>query len=223
MIANPRSRSVQKKAHPQGRPTADRATEIDQAILGAALEQFLDHGFEGATIEGVAKQARVSKGTVYARFPGKDALFRQVIEHSLATWSVRAGQFDHDKPDDLAGRLRFHAWAFKRMFCSRDVKRFTRMMERASDQFPELAAFWLARGSRRYRELVARDLADAGGPDAGEVQWTFVADMFLHALSGWLRTESLVRELGEDEVTRYIEKLVETVMRSMGRNSDTTI
>lgn len=205
------------RPRPRGRPTAQRAEDIDKTILDVALELFLERGFEGATIEGVAERARVSKGTVYARFPGKEALFKRVIEHTLQNWSAQAGQFDSLMPEDIAGRLRFHADTLKRMFCSQDVQRFTRLMDQTASEFPDLASFWIAIGVHDYRDLIARDLAEAAGPGSGDRDWTFIAEMFLHALSGWLRTESLTGDVPESEIRNHIEKLVDAVTGMIGR------
>ena len=45
-------------------------------ILDAALAQFAEHGFEGATIRGIAKAAGVSPGLVQHHFGSKDELRR---------------------------------------------------------------------------------------------------------------------------------------------------
>jgi AcrR family transcriptional regulator len=45
-------------------------------IRDAALEQFAEHGFEGATIRGIAKAAGVSTGLVQHHFGSKDGLRR---------------------------------------------------------------------------------------------------------------------------------------------------
>ncbi|MFJ3958615.1 TetR/AcrR family transcriptional regulator [Arthrobacter sp. NPDC090010] len=45
-----------------------------RAIADAALEMFLDRGFDAVTIKEVAERADVSLATVYAHFPQKEAL-----------------------------------------------------------------------------------------------------------------------------------------------------
>lgn len=202
----------------RGRPTANRAAGIEEAILDVALEVFLERGFEGATIEGVAERARVSKGTVYARFPCKDALFRKVTERQIETWSRAAGQSDHLMPDDVAGRLRYHAGTLHRMHGSKEVQCFTRLIEQAAGDFPELAVFWLKEGAHRYCDLIARNLA-AVAEDAQATDWSFVAELVVHALSGWLRTEAMVRVPKDEEVHAYIEKLVAAVLRITGQSA----
>ena len=48
-------------------------------ILNGAREVFLSHGYDGASMDMIARTAGVSKGTLYVYFPGKEALFRELI------------------------------------------------------------------------------------------------------------------------------------------------
>ncbi|MGK9166884.1 TetR/AcrR family transcriptional regulator [Inquilinus limosus] len=59
-----------------GRP---RSRAAEEAILKAALELFLDHGVEGASIERIARRAGVGKTTIYRRWSSKEALLAQAI------------------------------------------------------------------------------------------------------------------------------------------------
>lgn len=48
-------------------------------ILDAAFEVFLERGYEGASMEAIARRAGVSKPVVYSSFPGKEALFGELL------------------------------------------------------------------------------------------------------------------------------------------------
>jgi AcrR family transcriptional regulator len=48
-------------------------------VLDAALELFLDGGYEGTSMDAIARAAGVSKPVVYACFPSKDELFRALL------------------------------------------------------------------------------------------------------------------------------------------------
>jgi AcrR family transcriptional regulator len=48
-------------------------------VLNAALELFLEHGYDGTSMQAVAERAGVTKPVVYACFPGKDELFRALL------------------------------------------------------------------------------------------------------------------------------------------------
>ncbi len=62
-----------------GRPTKDRAGDVKERILDAAQRVFLERGFQSASIDEIAKLAPASKPTIYAHFPGKEALFAAVV------------------------------------------------------------------------------------------------------------------------------------------------
>jgi TetR/AcrR family transcriptional regulator, mexJK operon transcriptional repressor len=66
------SSSFQDSAAPERNAKAEQ-------ILAGARQVFLEHGFAAATTDMVQRAAGVSKSTVYAHFPGKDALFAAVI------------------------------------------------------------------------------------------------------------------------------------------------
>jgi TetR/AcrR family transcriptional regulator, mexJK operon transcriptional repressor len=60
----------------RGRP---RDAAKDEAILEAAGELFMEHGYETVSLDAVAQRAGVSKATIYARYADKDALFAAVL------------------------------------------------------------------------------------------------------------------------------------------------
>ena len=58
----------------------DRRDAKREAILAGAKDVFLAEGFEGASMDGVAAKAGVSKMTVYRHYGSKEALFAGVID-----------------------------------------------------------------------------------------------------------------------------------------------
>ncbi|MEU8732525.1 helix-turn-helix domain-containing protein [Streptomyces tendae] len=78
-----------------------------QAIADAALELFLEHGFERVSVRDVAERADVSTTTLFAHFPSKEALVfdrEQEVDTALAA-AVR------ERPEGLGvvEALRAHA------------------------------------------------------------------------------------------------------------------
>ncbi len=63
-----------------GRPPRGLAGEVEERILDAAAQVFLEHGFRGASVDEIAEVACAGKPTIYARFPSKQALFTAVVE-----------------------------------------------------------------------------------------------------------------------------------------------
>ena len=62
-----------------GRPTKDQAGDVAARILDAAERIFLERGYQTASLDEIAAAAPASKPTIYAHFPGKEALFAAVV------------------------------------------------------------------------------------------------------------------------------------------------
>lgn len=52
-----------------------RSTPKQAAVLDAAAELFIQHGYDGASTEMIAEKAGVSRQTIYNNFASKEALF----------------------------------------------------------------------------------------------------------------------------------------------------
>jgi AcrR family transcriptional regulator len=139
------------------RARARRATpEVRQAdILDAALSEFAEHGFEGARMEDVARQARVSKGTVYLYYPTKQALFEALVRRDIAPRVALATLFlkGYDGPIRPA-LLRIVDMAAAAIAAGK-LPIYPKLLIAESGRFPELAAFY-------RREVVGKILEALG-------------------------------------------------------------
>lgn len=61
-------------------------------VLDAAVAQFARHGYEGASLAGIAADAGIRKASLYSHIKNKDALFLTVFEDALKVES----QFAHE-------------------------------------------------------------------------------------------------------------------------------
>lgn len=48
-------------------------------ILEAALRVWVRHGFDGSSVEAIAREAGLAKGTLYLYFPTKDAILEAIV------------------------------------------------------------------------------------------------------------------------------------------------
>jgi AcrR family transcriptional regulator len=78
-----------------GRPPKELASEVEGRVLDAAREVFLARGFEGASVDEIAEQARAGKQTLYSRFPNKAALFSAMVLRDVAS---RMDELSHVVP-----------------------------------------------------------------------------------------------------------------------------
>ena len=56
-------------------------------ILDATCRVVASHGFQGATVERVAEEAEIAKGTVYLYFQNKDELFTAAVEQGIQNFT----------------------------------------------------------------------------------------------------------------------------------------
>lgn len=65
-------------------------------VLNAAVAQFAQHGYEGASLSGIAADAGIRKASLYSHIKNKDALFSAVFEDALKVESQFAQEcFEH--------------------------------------------------------------------------------------------------------------------------------
>ena len=62
----------------------ERTTATLEKIQEAALAEFLDKGFQGASLRQIVKNAGVTTGAFYGYFPNKEALFAAIVEPHAA-------------------------------------------------------------------------------------------------------------------------------------------
>lgn len=121
-----------------GRPTRAEATKIQARLRQAAVEMFLEHGFDGTTMDEVAQAAGITKRTLYAHFPDKRTLFANAI-----TWAIERHPWHQPATGitlvDLEKGLREIARSTLELAHDPDVVRLVRMGMTESKRFPELA------------------------------------------------------------------------------------
>jgi AcrR family transcriptional regulator len=74
---------------PDGAVEPKKGRKFDQVLEGAR-SVFLRDGFEGASVDDIAKAAGVSKATLYSYFPDKRFLFLQVAKAECCLQAERA-------------------------------------------------------------------------------------------------------------------------------------
>ncbi|WP_394831092.1 TetR family transcriptional regulator [Pendulispora rubella] len=112
-------------ARPRGRPGKARP-----ALLEAAVREFSEKGYEGATTAGIARRAKSTQPLVHHHFGSKEQLFRAVLDSLFGELRVAV------LPDEA--RLETP---------SALVRRFTLFTARR----PELARIWLIENAKRGR------------------------------------------------------------------------
>ena len=95
-------------------PPETRWTRRKQArpteILDAAMKVFAHKGFAAARMDDIAREAGVTKGTIYLYFESKDAVFRSLVQESIGATiegvTAAAARFEGSAADLLRMVLR---------------------------------------------------------------------------------------------------------------------
>ena len=164
---------------PGGRPTAEAAALLELAILEAATAAFLADGYAATTIEAVARACSVAKRTIYARWNGKPALFRAVLERLMTKWL--SGTADWGEADNLEKALDAAAARILEVALTPEAVALQRLLIAESARFPELPLMigqaGAGEGSARIARLLDRAVADGTLPPQDTA---FAAEQFLH-------------------------------------------
>ena len=130
---------------------AERTAERREAIIEAAMDEFIARGFAATRLDDVARRAGVAKGTIYLHFKDKEALFEELIRTAIVPLVNRltAG------PPPPGASIRDMIEGFARTFIHEVTTRrgdIVRLIVAEGPRFPEVADFY-------YREVVSKGLA----------------------------------------------------------------
>ena len=121
---------------PDGTTGTKKGRKFDQVLEGAR-DVFLSDGFEGSSVDDIARAAGVSKATLYSYFPDKRFLFMQVARTECQRQADRAIEaIDMDAP--VRQVLSNIAHEMVDFLTSEFGKRIFRICVGESDRFPEL-------------------------------------------------------------------------------------
>lgn len=77
----------------------------EQEVLDVATDYFLAHGYQGASINAMARSSGISKESIYRYFSSKKQLFEAVICRELAEYQAGVRRLSAEKTMDLREAL----------------------------------------------------------------------------------------------------------------------
>jgi TetR/AcrR family transcriptional repressor of mexJK operon len=190
------------------------------SILSAARQLFLDHGFDAVTMEMVARQASVSKATLYSHFSSKEELFTAVTVAEANRVTDEVWQIVPDS-NDVAAVLRRMAEKFVDIFLSEQTMFLQRAVIGVVSRFPAIGVRIFDSGPKVLNERLARFLAEAHDrgllnvPDA-----TLAAVQFLSVVRGDLDIRGLLLPAAPPsraEIEDQIESGIDLFLRYYAR------
>jgi AcrR family transcriptional regulator len=146
-----RSGAAATKASGIASNRAERAAERRQAIVEAALEEFVARGFTATRLDDIAKRAGVAKGTIYLHFKDKESMFEELIRTAIVPL---VGRITAPPPPGASIRdtVEHVALTFIQDIVTTPRADIVRLIIAEGARFPAIADFY-------YREVISRGLA----------------------------------------------------------------
>ncbi len=191
-----------------------------QQIREAAARLFLAQGYGAVSMDAVAREAGVSKATIYAHFADKAELFADLVKEECARQWPDTAMLESE-PGDLREALMAVGMVYAELLVSPKGVQTFRMVVAESPRFPELGRAFYDGGPRLIRDKLAAYLARAeaqGKLALGDPR--LAAQQFL----AMLRCEHHLRALtGLDpapapaEIARVVAGATDMFLRAYGR------
>ncbi|MFQ6546372.1 TetR/AcrR family transcriptional regulator [Aestuariibius sp. 2305UL40-4] len=128
-----------------------RGRKIEQVLEGARTV-FMADGFEGASVDDIAKTAGVSKATLYSYFPDKKLLFMEVARLECLRMAENYDQVLHEG-SDVRIALKSMGMDLMTLITSDFGLNVFRICVAESDRFPELGRQFFENGPMKVRAM----------------------------------------------------------------------
>jgi len=189
-------------------------------ILDGARKVFLSDGFDGASMNDIARVAGVSKGTLYVYFASKEVLFEELIWHDRRTQAEHMLTLDDDNHDVRAVLFKLGSTLVANLL-NTDSIALLRTVIAISGKQPQIGRAFYAAGPERGVARLTRYLDSqvaAGLLDIADTR--FAAMQFFElCLSGILKPILFGVEVtaGEADIRRTINGGIDVFLAAYGR------
>jgi AcrR family transcriptional regulator len=199
------SRPRREATGPQnrGRP---RDEDADVRILRAGVEELARAGITHFNVSAVARRAHVSKGSVYLRWPTREALIVAAAGHIMPPIAAPEGRTFRERLDALADQF---GCAFGAPHALEALLR----LDADRDAFPDVFAQAFGRLQGARNQVFQSTVLDAQA--LGEIPADVSPGLLNQVFVGALFVEALARTTGGDVGAEFRRDLVSFIIRAL--------
>ena len=130
-----------------------RAESVQNRIIAAGRDLFFEIGFSRVTTDRLAKEARVSKASLYKYFPSMSAVLVAVVEQQGDSFETGL-PMEPESMDELEEALSKYGTALLQFLNQPEILQFCYLMHEEAREHPEVASvFFKAAYGRSLRNL----------------------------------------------------------------------
>jgi AcrR family transcriptional regulator len=204
------SASLSRRAVSPGRPPNSEVPARLRHILAVASAEFTHHGYTAASVARIAAEAGVSKKTIYARYPTKDALLVAVVTDLVSRLHDRVIAAMSTAQGDPHHVLTSFGTQVARSWAEPEEIGLYRLIISEATRFPQMASIYRD-AMRRFRATLADYLHQQHNlgtltipnPDAASHQFGML-------VYGEIREDAL---LGDTVTEKHIAGVVERAVQ----------
>ncbi|WP_077283618.1 TetR/AcrR family transcriptional regulator [Cognaticolwellia aestuarii] len=179
-------------------------------ILVAATLLFTEQGYSSTSMDLIAKNAGVSKQTVYSHFGSKDELFAASIKQKCDSYQMT--EISLDTASEPAEILFVLAKRFLAMLTSKEALAIHKICAYESKSYPQISELFYQEGPERIVNDVAKLMAEFDNKQQLIIpEAKFAALQFLNMVKGecWMRLEfNTKKQISESEINRYLDSSI---------------
>ena len=191
-----------------------KGRKYDQVVAGARAV-FMREGFEGASVDEIARDAGVSKATLYSYFPDKQHLFLEVLKTECAAQAEVEVLFEQTGLS-VEEKLAVICKKLITFFVSDFGQDMFRVCVAEAKRFPELGETFYASGPKHWGEKIAGFLCSDKARACLDIEDPLLA---ADQLAQLCRTDLMLKVMfgieknpSEDELDRIVHEAVRTFL-----------
>lgn len=187
---------------PKGRPRR----ELDEALLQAAANEFLEFGYTDANLGRIAEAGKTTKPALYRRFPSKELLFEAVLEHISRDFELDLSFLRVDRP--VAQLLYELAQLFYDKLGTPRVMAMSRLGAHESVRFPQLIIKFREEVMNGFMAQLTGWLDQLNAKGVVQIPSTFDAAIIFLTLAGRTHERLMGVELAHEHVESHLREVV---------------
>ena len=163
-------------------------------------------------MEGIAAEAGISKGTLYARYRTKDAVLLALTERDTVYWSPEDVRAHAPPVTNLRERLAYRARRLVEYITSEKMQSAARLVDQGGKAVEAVRAMYYRTMHQHAIHEIAQDIVDgsrdAPQPVPAEDART-IAVMLMALVDGWARSNTFLGPLSREAGIAFADRAIE--------------